>query len=102
SRYRAAVVPFSLHAALPICSALEEHVREPPGRGADVERVEPRHVDPERIEGVRELVACARDVRRSLLNHERHVLVDLLARFRVRSEEHTSELQSPYDLVCRL
>src|SRR5207248_5639809 len=23
-------------------------------------------------------------------------------RFRVRSEEHTSELQSPYDLVCRL
>src|SRR6266516_6788124 len=24
------------------------------------------------------------------------------ARGRVRSEEHTSELQSPYDLVCRL
>src|SRR5207248_11744731 len=24
------------------------------------------------------------------------------ARDRVRSEEHTSELQSPYDLVCRL
>src|SRR5437867_10333111 len=23
-------------------------------------------------------------------------------RFRFRSEEHTSELQSPYDLVCRL
>src|SRR5438094_5769670 len=23
-------------------------------------------------------------------------------RWRVRSEEHTSELQSPYDLVCRL
>src|SRR5207248_5130299 len=22
--------------------------------------------------------------------------------FRIRSEEHTSELQSPYDLVCRL
>src|SRR5437867_10124322 len=26
-----------------------------------------------------------------------HVLIDF-----VRSEEHTSELQSPYDLVCRL
>src|SRR5437867_10056699 len=25
-----------------------------------------------------------------------------VARDRVRSEEHTSELQSPYDLVCRL
>src|SRR5437867_6804581 len=24
------------------------------------------------------------------------------ARVRLRSEEHTSELQSPYDLVCRL
>src|SRR5437867_5969947 len=27
---------------------------------------------------------------------------DLLARRAFRSEEHTSELQSPYDLVCRL
>src|SRR5437867_5142040 len=26
----------------------------------------------------------------------------LLAALRPRSEEHTSELQSPYDLVCRL
>src|SRR5207248_5412604 len=25
-----------------------------------------------------------------------------IARFSSRSEEHTSELQSPYDLVCRL
>src|SRR5207248_4844286 len=25
-----------------------------------------------------------------------------VARARLRSEEHTSELQSPYDLVCRL
>src|SRR6266705_4294012 len=29
------------------------------------------------------------------------VCVDLLE-FKSRSEEHTSELQSPYDLVCRL
>src|SRR5437867_7834149 len=28
--------------------------------------------------------------------------VSLLASSRERSEEHTSELQSPYDLVCRL
>src|SRR5437867_8794866 len=27
---------------------------------------------------------------------------DLAGRSRARSEEHTSELQSPYDLVCRL
>src|SRR5207248_5121836 len=26
----------------------------------------------------------------------------LLVRVRTRSEEHTSELQSPYDIVCRL
>src|SRR5207248_6218197 len=31
----------------------------------------------------------------------RHVGIDGLAQT-VRSEEHTSELQSPYDLVCRL
>src|SRR5437867_7981841 len=29
-------------------------------------------------------------------------LVALAVRSRDRSEEHTSELQSPYDLVCRL
>src|SRR5207248_5178716 len=27
---------------------------------------------------------------------------DVLQRYNLRSEEHTSELQSPYDLVCRL
>src|SRR5438094_7428034 len=32
---------------------------------------------------------------RTLLGHARAIL-------RQRSEEHTSELQSPYDLVCRL
>src|SRR5437867_4750891 len=30
------------------------------------------------------------------------ILVKQRPRFLVRSEEHTSELQSPYDLVCRL
>src|SRR5437867_7386987 len=37
-------------------------------------------------------------VRPDDFNPERVVLDDALA----RSEEHTSELQSPYDLVCRL
>src|SRR5207248_6916490 len=32
-----------------------------------------------------------------------HLLeLDAVRTHRVRSEEHTSELQSPYDLVCRL
>src|SRR5437867_7639249 len=41
---------------------------------------------------------------RSLRRHSRrfHRSDDDHPRRRVRSEEHTSELQSPYDLVCRL
>src|SRR5437867_6463695 len=31
-----------------------------------------------------------------------HVLIKLLSTIKLRSEEHTSELQSPYELVCRL
>ena len=60
-------------------AALQQHVGEPAGGGADVERVEPGDVDPERVEGVRELVPGARDVRRRLAHRERRVLVDLLA-----------------------
>src|SRR5207248_11240953 len=30
------------------------------------------------------------------------LVVDARSRITLRSEEHTSELQSPYDLVCRL
>src|SRR5437764_7145473 len=41
-------------------------------------------------------VAIARDAD-SILHHGRHVM-----RVGVRSEEHTSELQSPMYLVCRL
>src|SRR5207248_6360175 len=33
---------------------------------------------------------------------ERDAPVAVVPRLAVRSEEHTSELQSPYDLVCRL
>src|SRR5438094_4589287 len=33
---------------------------------------------------------------------EAHLLAPLEQPLELRSEEHTSELQSPYDLVCRL
>ncbi len=64
-------------------AALEQHVGEASGRRADVEGVEARHVDPEGVERVRELVPGARDVRRRRLDLELGVLVDLLARLRV-------------------
>src|SRR5690349_22145446 len=41
----------------------------------------------------------------NLLSNEiwmQHVIPDLLANIKTRSEEHTSELQSRRDLVCRL
>jgi hypothetical protein len=38
-------------------AALQEHVREASRRGADVERVVSRHVDAERVQSVRELLA---------------------------------------------
>src|SRR5207248_5145564 len=36
------------------------------------------------------------------LDAEPRLIGDVHVPLRVRSEEHTSELQSPYDLVCRL
>src|SRR5207248_4952200 len=42
--------------------------------------------------------AGAPDAMDEVLRHLRQVIVDDMG----RSEEHTSELQSPYDLVCRL
>src|SRR5207248_8889542 len=40
--------------------------------------------------------------RLQLVGRERRVLVGRHPPQLIRSEEHTSELQSPYDLVCRL
>src|SRR5207248_8766887 len=40
------------------------------------------------------------DVTEALTLHPLGVLIAIV--FALRSEEHTSELQSPYDLVCRL
>ena len=42
---------------------LQEHVREPPGRRADVERHGACDIDAERLERVRELQAPASDIR---------------------------------------
>src|SRR5581483_11473079 len=64
-------------------STLQQHVGEASCRGAEVERVEPAHVDAEGVERVRELVPGAGDVRRRRLDLERGTLVDLLPRLRV-------------------
>src|SRR5437867_9596635 len=48
--------------------------------------------------------ACSGSVGVGQLRKSRHLLADSLVLDGIfsRSEEHTSELQSPYDLVCRL
>src|SRR5207248_10226781 len=70
------IYTLSLHDALPICPERSDHRGD--GRG------ERRSFSRER--SAREPFVRWPDRRRALL----------------RSEEHTSELQSPYDLVCRL
>src|SRR5207249_11913605 len=55
---------------------------------------DPRHVR------VREGAGGDRQLHRGRLGGARDVVVDLLRH--LRSEEHTSELQSRFDLVCRL
>src|SRR5438094_3088468 len=47
-----------------------------------------------------ELEAAAANIGRSATEADRHLSIG--ATPLIRSEEHTSELQSPYDLVCRL
>src|SRR5437879_10971580 len=77
--------PLSLHDALPICRGAAGGDR---GFRPDARL---RHSTPARDEGVARY-RTGRD-RRRLARH---------ARRRARSEEHTSELQSPMYLVCRL
>src|SRR2546421_3690727 len=78
---------FSLHDALPICAPLrgggDDLRRRPPHRLHQLERREP----------------ALPAVSLPLLAHPSRRLP---APRRVRSEEHTSELQSRSDLVCRL
>src|SRR5207248_4365036 len=88
----------SLHDALPISRPAA------PGRSAGatetgrepVSRLLPRN--PENARAVRAATAACRgareDARHAGCAYDEHALL--------RSEEHTSELQSPYDVVCRL
>src|SRR5207248_9018565 len=73
------ISPLSLHDALPILLPRERPAAVPPVAPIDV-------------------VAEADPLERLALL----VAVDAQEGKRPRSEEHTSELQSPYDLVCRL
>ena len=58
---------------------LEEHIGEPARRRADVEAVLAGHVDVERLERVRELLAAARDEARPAATSSDGDVVDLLA-----------------------
>src|SRR5207248_4855031 len=84
-----ATARLSLHDALPIWRRIKfDHAPEPPiecrGRGAAV---------PHRVNGRRRLHQAVEPFPGFSRNrHDRHSS---------RSEEHTSELQSPYELVCR-
>ena len=60
-------------------AALQQHVREPAGRRADVQADEPGRVDPERVERGGELVAAAADVRLRLGHRDRHAAIDEVA-----------------------
>ena len=59
---------------------LEQAVREPARRRAEVEAASPGRVDAERVERVRELLAASRDEPRRALDGELRVLPDLLPR----------------------
>src|SRR5207248_11496719 len=89
------IYTLSLHDALPIF--IVEH---PAQRRADPGRVEPHHGravgvlgEPEQAERANREQAVRRGVVDVAVEHHAPAY---------RSEEHTSELQSPYDLVCRL
>src|SRR5256885_7312631 len=66
------IYPLSLHDALPICLLPSHPLRRPPPPRRRLHQAPPRHLTPPP------------------------------SRPALRSEEHTSELQSPCNLVCRL
>src|SRR5437868_10311556 len=69
------IYTLSLHDALPISRLVERHA---------------------------EVLELGRDEVLAILERDRQDVVILLERVERRSEEHTSELQSRFDLVCRL
>jgi hypothetical protein len=68
-------------------AVLEKAVREPAGRGSDIEAPLAGDVDGEGGQGRLELLPAARDELRRPLDHELGGLVDLLARLRVAVDE---------------
>src|SRR5207248_8999255 len=74
-----AIYTLSLHDALPICLLLNPIPAGDPPRGSCIKR------------------ASCLEKQPAVQFQRAHAMISF-----VRSEEHTSELQSPYDLVCRL
>src|SRR5207248_11564138 len=93
------IYPLSLHDALPILndSCENRNADEAANEQQLMRRIAAAHPFDERI-------AAGRDADRGEGAKDRKALVVVMhARHHEwRSEEHTSELQSPYDLVCRL
>src|SRR5207248_7897985 len=96
-----ATLTLSLHDALPISTVLassiqrtgSEYLAQRFPRNPSIERVDLIGKVARRAVAVFEVIVMRNDQRRaSEVKVEREL----------RSEEHTSELQSPYDLVCRL
>src|SRR5207248_11112345 len=87
--------PLSLHDALPIserCRPADERQRDLPDPGGERRGEHPERHD----EHAQRRRAYARD------DEGQEAERGDRREQRPRSEEHTSELQSPYDLVCRL
>src|SRR5207248_9367653 len=85
----------SLHDALPISRMRKRWTRRACGSRARIDRAASAVVDDDGIERAR-VVGCVEQ------NDVVRIFVIVDDDIRVRSEEHTSELQSPYELVCRL
>src|SRR5207248_10271895 len=96
------IYTLSLHDALPICRFRQarellcpsDRSMEPPVQGVG-NRADRRDGPIDRV------ASASYSARRSNL-HRSWRLSSRQSDLRSRSEEHTSELQSPYDLVCRL
>src|SRR5699024_12432897 len=92
-RARAAPYPLSLHDALPIWPGIE-YVDDMPGDGAGVDDIIGTYTD---VAGVRcHIIVNSKAGKLWIRESGTTTPVGL------RSEEHTSELQSRFDLVCRL
>src|SRR5437867_4997097 len=87
----ACICTLSLHDALPI-SLMDKF--EEFGKCIDEEFA--------RLKGIKNLEDFGRRVDEELARVKSFVKEEVAPETEKRSEEHTSELQSPYDLVCRL